>query len=885
MIYDNIIKRIEEHDLSNLRVENINNINKTPLVNALTELRNEEVLIRTPDGIPLSINEIKLLITASDDLSEAELNELLGFTRKKTLIKKIIELDPAADQEKLDRLEKGVLKKMLKDKREEAGEDTRGFFAKVADKVKGIKDIGLLGDKPGTLLGGEETFDIKKRNELKDRAGSQMANQLKTINYEPLTKLYSDLVKKKFPNNKNFAADRADILNVYEQVVQAHSAKELDTKTANVIISVIRAMVIYFQDFAISDQYYYRQGKMEENLSLADLLLLEDEQLDEAGVPYGTVSKNYEAAYGMKFPLGLALAGAGLMGAGVLAESEFAKNFLESLKDISEVNVPGKDAVFKSTTEALGTIPTGSKEKGWYGIIKVVRKFAGVKNFGLKGGPGLDDVFGGGKNEGVLDLIKAALSKPGEGGAAALDKAIQAGADPHKLFIEGPMSGRGGVGEELFGINSGTFTKEVSKKISDAIPDSKKFVESNTFRNTLLKGLKTWAGPALMGLGLATIVGAGVSAGMRVKGKMSSRQQMLHDLGKELKDVGDEEGEVTPPPPPPGGDDDDDVEPVPPPPVDESPCAYAKEKLKPYKRGDIVEYTAVRGPEAGKPLPGVIVHMPGEGNVDSFEKQCEEHPHHVQVKLVAIRGKKKWVGAMSAVRLEGPAGKLYKQPTNDEQKEAMDAKGIEYKFRFEKLEEGGGGEYARQLAAWSKAVLGGWDGKGSSKKFRKREEPYAPPGGEELEGPIALGPNDPATDDLKAAGLDEKQLARLKTWIEKRQAAGKKLNRKALSRWMTSGKNAIAKGKDNKALRVAIAKALINMGAMKESFLRTLKTKTLIELFFINNGTAEHLLEACNALCGETKQALEESAKPDNRKHHIAVGRLKEIAFGRARFL
>jgi hypothetical protein len=102
---------------------------------------------------------------------------------------------------------------------------------------------------------------------------------------------------------------------------------------------------------------------------------------------------------------------------------------------------------------------------------------------------------------------------------------------------------------------------------------------------------------------------------------------------------------------------------------------------------------------------------------------------------------------------------------------------------------------------------------------------------------------------------------------------------------MTSGKNAIAKGKDNKALRVAIAKALINMGAMKESFLRTLKTKTLIELFFINNGTAEHLLEACNALCGETKQALEESAKPDNRKHHIAVGRLKEIAFGRARFL
>lgn len=404
-----------------------------------------------------------------------------------------------------------------------------------------------------------------------------------------------------------------------------------------------------------------------------------------------------------------------------------------------------------------------------------------------------------------------------------------------------------------------------------------------------LGGLLGW-------LAVVPAVGAGAIMMARYYGKEKSQNALLQKLGDIMEKVpmpAEPPGEtiVEPPEPPvgpvgPGEDDDEDEGEgvVGPPGVDESPCEFAKEKLGPYKRGDIVEYEVVRGEFAGKKLQGVIVHMPGEGNIDSFEKQCEEHPHHVQVQLVAIRGKKKWVGAMSAVRLEGPGGKLYKQPTNDEQKEAMDAKGIEYQFRFEKLEEGGGGEYARQLAAWSRAVLGGWDGRGSSKKFRKREEPYAPPGGEELEGPIALGPNDPATDDLKAAGLDEKQFARLKTWIEKRQAAGRKLNRKALSRWMTSGKNAIAKGKDNKALRIAIAKALINMGAMKESFLRTLKTKTLIELFFINNGTAEHLLEACNALCGETKQALEESAKPDNRKLHVDADRLKEIAFGRARF-
>ena len=59
-------------------------------------------------------------------------------------------------------------------------EEKRGFFGKMADYAKGIKDIsGFFGKGAGTLLAGEETFDIKKRNELKDNAKAEIEKWLK----------------------------------------------------------------------------------------------------------------------------------------------------------------------------------------------------------------------------------------------------------------------------------------------------------------------------------------------------------------------------------------------------------------------------------------------------------------------------------------------------------------------------------------------------------------------------------------------------------------------------------------------------------------------------------------------------------------------------------
>ena len=111
----------------------------------------ENLMFEAEDEILSSLTEEDWSKINSGLLTEEEINEILGFTRKKTLIKKIKEKDPQANEKELQGMSKGELKKLLKQKREDAGEDTRGFFAKTADRVKGIKDIGMFSNKAGTL--------------------------------------------------------------------------------------------------------------------------------------------------------------------------------------------------------------------------------------------------------------------------------------------------------------------------------------------------------------------------------------------------------------------------------------------------------------------------------------------------------------------------------------------------------------------------------------------------------------------------------------------------------------------------------------------------------------------------------------------------------------
>ena len=511
-------------------------------------------------------------LAEQNDKELEELEEILGLSKKEKLIKKIMKLNPDADKEQLKQLDTEFLEdeyeKAKVGKDEFIDYDDRGFFSKMADRLKGLGDVSLLGKGTGLLIGGDEVLDVKKREALKAKAKRDIETQLEKLGYEPLTALYQELDANDFPNNETFKSDRAKIKALYDQVVQEweesqagaepESVQEADEAdagmwdsgggpgsgsggsaaggdageaegapapeaeaekseaTANTIIAVMRAMVIYFQDYKMNDQYYYRKGKMQE--------------AEELGVQYGTKAANYKSAFGAKFPLGLALGGAALMGAGFAAESEFVQQFLQSLKTYKDI--PDKTVVVQAAKDAvsLGEVKPGE------GIIRVVRRMVpGAGKFGLRGGPSMDDVFGGGNNAGVLELLKKSMMS--SNGPGALEQAITDGADPVQLFVAGARSGTGRAGEELFGINKGKFETEAVSAITKQIPGGQKLIMNNA--NKALGMLQKWGGPVLMGLGAAFIAGGAASAAMRVKGKhFGSRAAMLQTLNTLLKDVG-----------------------------------------------------------------------------------------------------------------------------------------------------------------------------------------------------------------------------------------------------------------------------------------------------------------------------------------------------------
>tara|TARA_B100000700_G_scaffold291029_2_gene349692 strand:- start:193 stop:2931 length:2739 start_codon:yes stop_codon:yes gene_type:complete len=522
----------------------------------------ESLLFELDDEDFANLTEEHIAILASNNgLSDDELNELLGFTRKKTLIKKIMDRDPQADEAELKALSKSALKKMLKAKQEEAGEDTRGFFAKTVDRIKGIKDIGMFGNKAGTLLGGNETFDIKKRQELKDNAKREAESWLKAIEYKPLSDLYDELVQAEFPNKANksgFKTEAAKFQKIYDDVVSAHDAEQLDTKTANTIIAVLRGVVIYFQDFAMNDQYYYRESKEE---SLADLLFEEVEGQEEKSIgrKEGDVAANFEAAYGYKLPLVLIGTGAAMMTLGWAADTPFAQDLMQSMKDVTTTTVPGK-TVTQTISKSVGLGEVKPEE----GIIRVVRRITGDGTFGKAGGPSMGTVFGGGKNAQLLKLIKASMMD--SKGPAAVDNLISSNADPVTAFVGGAgdaTSGMGKAGSELFGIDPGQFSENVSQTLSQSMPDQTRIVEDDTFRNDVLNGLMKWAGPLLKGFGLGFLAAGAASGFLRWKGKggkkgsgkiRGSRMSILKVMVDGFEDVGKEGGEDDPPLPPPGED-------------------------------------------------------------------------------------------------------------------------------------------------------------------------------------------------------------------------------------------------------------------------------------------------------------------------------------------
>ena len=414
-------------------------------------------------------------------------------------------------------------------------EEKRGFFGKMADYAKGIKDIsGFFGKGAGTLLAGEETFDIKKRNQLKDNAKAEIEKWLTNLNYPPLKVIYDKLIKVQFPNNDKaeFGSQIQLVQKAYDTVVSDHKGGKIPTEQANLIIAVMRGMVIYFQDFAIADRYMYVNEQDEGE---------GEEEEGPVGAKQGAVSKNIASAYSAKLPLGLAAAGSAALLGGFAADSEWFQEWLLSLRDMTEtIEV---DEIIENATETLelGEVKPGE------GVIKVIRRLVpGQEGFARSGGAGLGFLKDP-KNKMVYNLLKSAMGAQPGTDVSAFENLVNTDADAFTTFVSGPMSGRGGT---MFAIDKGKFQGQFQKIIGQSVERVKKH-PAKTIKNWFIKSASAYLGPILKALGIGALAGAGVSAAMRYKGKRSSRMAQLKSLVDSMLDV---TGEAEATPPKPGGD-------------------------------------------------------------------------------------------------------------------------------------------------------------------------------------------------------------------------------------------------------------------------------------------------------------------------------------------
>jgi len=468
-------------------------------------------------GAPSNLYEQQELDLLAEDLNkELELiNELFGFGGK-SREEKWADIAAGEDEEEPEAGEEG-----------EEKEEKRGFFGKMADYAKGVKDIsGLFGKGAGTLLAGEETFDIKKRDQLKDNAKKEIEKWLTGLNYPPLKTIYQKLISDQFPNNDkgDFNSEIGLVEKAYGTIVDDHQKGQIDTKRANLIIAVMRGMIIYFQDFATADRYYLKEqeegeGEGEEGA---------EEEEETMGAKEGAVAKNVASAYSKKLPLALAAGGAAALGAGFAADSQWFQDFLLSLRDMKETI-----ETIDITKHATETLDLGEVQPG-EGVIKVIRRLVpGKENF-AKGAAGSDLGFlKDPKHKMVYKLLKKAMGAEPGTDVGAFEALVNSDGNAFTTFVSGPMSGRAGT---MFAIDKGKFQGQFNKMMTKQIERIKK-KPAKTIKNWFIKTAGIYLGPVLKALGLGAILAAAVTAAMRFKGKRSSRMAQLKTLVDSMLDV------------------------------------------------------------------------------------------------------------------------------------------------------------------------------------------------------------------------------------------------------------------------------------------------------------------------------------------------------------
>ena len=450
----------------------------------------------------------------------------------------------------------------LGDKFKSAKDTVKGAVTKVKNVAKGIADVGFLG-RGTTILGGSETLDIEQRKAKIKEAEQEVNSDLQALSsglqkaglgeFDTLTKLKSELDSRKFPNSDSFEGDVGLLTAEYKKATDSFQSKQIDAKTANALIAVLRHMVIYYQDFKIHDKNLYLNEADEPQAGGQPEAA--PQGLDAVkGRKQGDVSKSYQAAYGATLPLGLLAGGAALMGLGIAANSEAFQNAISSLKDLKDANVQEIVKRIKPTVvqDKITKIAKLVIKPGW-GQTQALQAATGIPM-----GPG-DSVGALFKPEvqALMGPLKKAFKTPE--GIKAWDEALAfAKQQPNMSFAE--LFGPRGVKKlhpdfpKLIDIDPGTFaeqsqqviSKVVDQEVSDTVTKVIK-IPADTLKNKFLSGLGKLAGPLLSGLGLGAMAAGAASGLMRMKGKASSRMATLKKTADTFLDVGAQEDAVVPP--------------------------------------------------------------------------------------------------------------------------------------------------------------------------------------------------------------------------------------------------------------------------------------------------------------------------------------------------
>ena len=447
-----------------------------------------------------------------------------------------------------DRWEREVA--ALDDKNEEDEENKtskKGVIDKVKDYGKGIMDIGFLA-RGSTLLGGQETFSMEKRQQLREKALQELQqdlNQLEKaiqdsqietdVNIKNAFKMLDDAG---FPNNKkkSFESDLKAIDSLHDNIVKEWNNGQYDATTANAMIAVLRHMVIYFQDFKIVDKNLYLNEE-----DAGDKFLKSPERFGQIkGRSMDDVSKNYQAAYSKKLPLSLLAGGAVIGGIGLASDPEGLGAFFDGLKN---VNVQDPDAITKQIVKTMTEPLTFSNGQG---ITQALMQQTGVS---LTPNDPISNFLNPKLKVFIPAVKEGIIAKNGPAAGQLFDSLLQKAAGPDgsmKLgeVLKGAMSGTGANPQDLFDVDPGTYGKKLTENITDALNAAAR-MPPITLAGLITKTLGKAALFKLAGAaGMA--VGGVTSAAMRLKGYVSSRMSSLQKLYDTLVDVGTKNDAVVP---------------------------------------------------------------------------------------------------------------------------------------------------------------------------------------------------------------------------------------------------------------------------------------------------------------------------------------------------